>query len=94
MVLRRIDVARNPTHLGAKGFEGLDQNGGLDRHVERATDARAFEGLRRAELFARGHQARHFGFGNRDFLVAVFSQFDVGDMIVVSHINIPLYVYA
>ncbi len=63
VILRRIDVARHPAHVGAERDEGLDQHRGLDRHVQRAGDARAFQYQLRAVLFTRRHQTRHFGFG-------------------------------
>ena len=33
VVLGREDVAAHPAHVGAEDREGLDQHGGLDRHV-------------------------------------------------------------
>ena len=79
MVLRGEDVARGPAHVGAQGLERLDQHRGLDGHVQRAGDARALQGLAGSELFADGHQAGHFSFGNGDFLAAPGSKGDVGD---------------
>ena len=46
VVLGRIDVARGPAHVGAERLQRLDQHRGLDRHVQRAGDARALERLR------------------------------------------------
>ena len=43
MVLRRVDVAGGPAHVGAERLQGLDQHSGLDRHVQRAGDARALQ---------------------------------------------------
>ena len=82
MVLRRIDVARNPAHVGAERHQRLDQHRGLDRHVQRAGDARALERLLRAVLFAGRHQAGHLGFGERDFLAAEVGEADVLDDVV------------
>ena len=45
VVLGREDVARGPAHVGAERLQRLDQHGGLDRHVQRAGDARALERL-------------------------------------------------
>jgi hypothetical protein len=45
VVLGREDVARAPADLRAERGEGLDEHGGLDRHVQRADDARALERL-------------------------------------------------
>ena len=50
MVLRRIDVARRPAHVGAERLQRLDQHGGLDRHVQRAGDARAAQRLLGARI--------------------------------------------
>ena len=47
VVLRREDVARGPADLGTERDERLDQDGGLDRHVQRPGDARALQRLRR-----------------------------------------------
>ena len=61
VVLSGEDVAAGPAHLGAEGHQGLDQNGGLDRHVQGTRDAGALEGLLSAVLGPQGHQARHLG---------------------------------
>ena len=82
VVLRREDVARGPAHRGAQGLQRLDQHGGLDRHVQRAGDARALQRLALGELFADGHQAGHFGFGDADFLAAPGGKGQVGDGLV------------
>ncbi len=82
VVLRRIDVARHPAHVGAERGQRLDQHRGLDRHVQRAGDARALERLLGAVLLAGGHQAGHFGLGERDFLAAEFGEPDVLDGIL------------
>merc|ERR1719163_708933 len=50
VVLRREDVARAPADVAAELLERLDEHGRLDRHVERARDARALERLRGAVL--------------------------------------------
>ena len=70
VVLGREDVARGPAHLGAERLQRLDEHRGLDRHVQRAGDARALQRLLRRVLFADRHQARHLGLGDRDFLAA------------------------
>ena len=82
VILRRIDVARDPAHVGAERGERLDQHRGLDGHVQRAGDARAFQRLLGAVFLARLHQAGHFGFGQRDFLAAEVGQRDVFDDVV------------
>jgi len=62
--------------------EGFDQHGGLDRHVQRARDPRALERLGGAVFLAQGHQARHFGFGDVEFLAAEFGQRDILDDVI------------
>ena len=82
MVLGREDVARRPAHIGTKGGQRLNQGGGLDRHVQRAYDARTLQRLCGAKLFAAGHQARHFGFGDGQFLAAKLGQRDILDDVI------------
>ena len=82
VVLRRIDVARNPAHVGAERDQRLNQHAGLNGHVQGARDARAFQRLLRAVFLAGRHQARHFGLGQRQLLAAEFGKADVGDDIV------------
>ena len=82
VVLRRIDVAGRPADIGAERRQRLDQHRGLDRHVQRAGDARALERLLRAILLSVGHQAGHLGLGQRDFLAAEIGERDVLDDVV------------
>ena len=83
VVLRREDVARAPADLGAERRQRLDQHGRLDRHVQRARDARALQRLRVGVLRARLHQAGHLVLGHVDLLAAVVGERDVGDLVVV-----------
>ena len=82
VVLGGEDVARAPAHLGPERGERLDQHRGLDRHVERAGDARALERLRLAVLLAQRHQAGHLVLGELDLLAAELGEADVGDLVV------------
>jgi hypothetical protein len=82
VVLGREDVARGPADFGAERGERLDQHGGLDRHVQRTGDARALERLGLREFFANGHQARHFGFGNADFLATPVGKGQIGNNVI------------
>jgi hypothetical protein len=66
----------------AQRTSGLDQDRGLDRHVQRAGDARALERLRLGVLPADRHQRGHLGLGDRDLLAAPVRQFQVGDLVV------------
>jgi hypothetical protein len=79
VVLRGVDVAAGPAHLGAQRLQRLDQHRGLDRHVQAAGDARALERLLRSKFLADGHQAGHFGFGDADFLAAPVGKRQVGN---------------
>jgi len=71
------DVARGPAHVRAQRLQRLDQHRGLDGHVQGTGDAGALQRLVLAELGAHGHQARHLGFGDGDFLAAVVGQGNV-----------------
>ncbi len=82
MILRRIDVAGDPADVGAKRRQRLDQDRGLDRHMQRARDARALQRLLRAVFLARRHQAGHLGLSERDFLAAEFGERDVLDDVI------------
>jgi hypothetical protein len=58
LVLGREDVARRPGDLSSEGGEGLDEDGGLDGHVEASSDASSLEGLRGSVLLAEVHESR------------------------------------
>ena len=83
VILRRIDVARRPADRGTQRGKRFNQHCGLNRHVQRSGDARALQRLRCAKFVAQCHQARHFGFGNVDFLAAKISKADISDNIIV-----------
>ena len=89
VVLGREDVARGPAHVCSKGPQGLNQDRGLDGHVQAAGDARAFQRLAGAVLLSKGHETGHFGLCDRDFLSAEIGQRDIGDHIVL--IGLGLY---
>jgi hypothetical protein len=78
VILGREDVAGRPAHIGSQCRQRLDQHGGLNGHVQRADDARALQRLFRTVFLAERHQARHFGFGDIEFLAAEIGQIDVG----------------
>ncbi len=85
VVLGREDVARRPAHVGAQRLQRLDQNGGLDRHVQRSGDARALQRLACPVFLAQRHEARHLGLGDFDFLAAIPGQRDVLDDVILGH---------
>ena len=63
MVLRGKDVAGGPAQIGAQFYQGLDEHGRLNGHVQAAGDTQSLQGLKRAVFLAHGHQTRHFGLG-------------------------------
>ena len=74
MVLCGEDVAACPADIRAEGYEGFNQHGGLDGHVQRAGDARPTEGFLVGILAPERHQPRHLVFGYLDFLAAELRQ--------------------
>mmetsp|Transcript_14139 Transcript_14139/g.37449 ORF Transcript_14139/g.37449 Transcript_14139/m.37449 type:complete len:510 (+) Transcript_14139:196-1725(+) len=74
VVLRAEDVARAPAHLGAQRLQGLNQHGRLNRHVQRAVDVQALQGLRGAVLRAGSHETRHLVLGEVQLLAAELGQ--------------------
>ena len=80
VILRREDVARGPTNLRTERLQRLNEHGRLDGHVQRAGDAGAAQRLRRGELLADRHQARHFGLGDTDFLATPIGEGEIGDV--------------
>lgn len=70
VVLRAEDVAADPADVGTEVHERLDENGGLHRHVEATHDAGTGERLLACVFLAESHEARHFGFGQIEFLAA------------------------
>ena len=70
VVLGGEDVAADPADVGAQRLQRLDEDGGLDGHVQRAGDAGAGERLRVAVLGAQGHEAGHLVLGEGDLLAA------------------------
>jgi hypothetical protein len=83
VVLGREDVARGPAHLRAQVEQGLDQDRGLHRHVQRAGDARARERLRARVLGADRHQAGHLVLGELDLLAAPGGEGEILDLEIV-----------
>ena len=70
MILRGENIATCPAHLRAKFNQGLNQDRGLNGHVQTAGDARALERKLALVLFACRHQAWHFMLGEFNFLAA------------------------
>jgi hypothetical protein len=83
VILGREDVAGGPAHLRTERLQGLDQHRRLNRHVERAGNARAFQRLLGGEFLADCHETGHLGLGDPDFLPSPVGEREVGDMEVV-----------
>ena len=66
MILRGENVAARPAHVGAQIHQRLNENGGLNRHVERTRYADALQRLGRRILVADRHQTRHLVLGDRN----------------------------
>ena len=82
VILGREDIAGRPANIGAELAQCLDQDGGLDRHMQASGQPHTGQRLLRAIFFAQGHEARHFRFRNRDFLAAPFGQRNIGDFVI------------
>ena len=79
MVLRAEDVATAPANVGTEFDERLDQDGGLNGHVQRADDASAFERLLGGVLAADRHQPGHFLFSQFDFFATKVGEGQICD---------------
>ncbi len=77
VVLRAENVAAHPAHVGTEIDKRFNQDGGLHGHVEATHDAGASERLLAGVFLAESHEARHFGFGEVEFLAAFHCKVDV-----------------
>ncbi len=82
LILRRKNVAGGPAHLRPQSHEGLDQDGGLDGHVDTASDAGALEWLLRPIFLADAQQGGHFRFGNAYLLAPPGGEGEVGNFVI------------
>ena len=80
VVLGGEDVAGGPADLGAERDQRLDEDRGLDRHVQRAGDARAGERLLGAVALPHRHQAGHLVLGELDLGATEVGEGEVGDL--------------
>ena len=70
VVLRGENIAGRPTNFSAQLNQCLNQNGGLDGHVQTANNAGAFQRAFALVLFPERHKAGHLGLGNGNFLLS------------------------
>lgn len=78
VVLGAEDVAGAPADLGTKSLEGLDEDAGLDGHMEGTADSGSLEGV--GELLPAGHEAGHLVFGKSQFLASEVGEVDISDL--------------
>lgn len=81
LILSGVDVARAPSDFSTEGFEGFDEDGSLDGHVERTSDSASLKGLVGAEFFSAGHQTGHFDFSEVEFLSTPISKSDISNFV-------------
>lgn len=81
VVLGREDVAGSPGNLGTEIGEGLDQDSGLDGHVERTGNTGALEDLLGAILLAKSNETGHLILSELDLLATVIGEADVGNFV-------------
>jgi len=84
VVLGAEYVARRPSDLGTESDQRLDQNGGLNGHVQAASDTSALEWLVGSILLADGHEAGHFVLSQLNLLAPKGSKREVSDLELVS----------
>ena len=82
VVLSREDVAAAPTHLSTQLNESLDEDCGLDCHVERAHNAHTLQRLLLAILATKSHQAGHLKFGSLNLLTSPLCERHIGHLIL------------
>ena len=87
VILGREDVAGRPAHICAQRHERFNQNCGLDRHVQRTDDPRAFQRLAVAVFGTAGHQARHFGFSDIQLFAAISGKRNILDDVIFGHLG-------
>ena len=80
VVLGAEDVAAGPGNLSTEGGKGLDEDGGLDGHVQAASNAGTSQRLVGGVLLAGGHETGHLILGELNLLAAKGSEGQVGDL--------------
>ena len=78
VVLGGEDVARAPTDVTTESLEGLDEDGGLDGHVEGSGDTGTLEVLG-VILLTACHKSRHLNLGNFDLLATIVGKGDISN---------------
>ena len=78
-MLQLVQVTSAP-----RAVERLDEDGGLDGHVQAASNTGTLEGLVGSILLASGHQSRHLILGQLNLLAAKGGQRQVGNLELLS----------
>ena len=81
MVLRREDVAGDPTYVGTQIYQRLDEHRSLNRHVQATHNLGARKRLVFAVAASRLHQPRHLVLSKVDFLAPMFGKRQVRDLV-------------
>lgn len=79
MILGGEDVTRTPANISTEFLEGLDQDSGLDSHVERSRNAGSSERLAGSILLTASHESGHLNFSEFDILATVVGKRNVGN---------------
>ena len=83
VVLSGVDVARAPPELSTERGQSLDQDSGLDGHVEGTSQTVTFQRL--VGVLDTGlHQTRHLELSQVDLTTTELSQSDVSDLVVIA----------
>jgi len=77
VILGGEDVAGGPGNLSTESGQGLDQDGGLDGHVERTGNASTSEDLLGTIILAESDETGHLVLGKLDLLATEGSEADV-----------------
>lgn len=67
--------------LSSEGGEGLNENGGLDGHVEASGNSGSLQWLGWSVLGTHGHESWHLILGKGDFLASELGEGDVGNLV-------------
>jgi len=77
VVLGGENVAGSPGNLGTENSQGLDQDGGLDGHVEGTGNAGTLEDLGGSVLLTKSDETGHLVLGELDLLATESGKADI-----------------
>ena len=83
VILCGENIAGGPAHFRAQLYQGFDQHGRLNGHVDAAQNLGAGQWLAGLVACAQGHQRGHFRLGENDFLATELGQGYIGDLVIV-----------